>query len=235
MEDIIKLYKDGYSIRKIARLIYKSDSTISKILKGQGIYIKKTQKGPINKKVLIKKYILERKGADTISREIGRTQENTLYWIKKYGIKTRKRPDYPSPTKGKKRPDLTIRNKLNVGKRHHFWGKRRPDHSKKIRGKKHPNWRGGISRKTDKLRHKYWKELKEWRILIFKRDDYTCQKCKKRGGDIEPHHKKSISKYPKFIIQIENGQTLCKKCHKKETIKAIKNGWKYHKDHKVVK
>ena len=69
-------------------------------------------------------------------------------------------------------------------------------------------------------------ELENWRKLVFERDDYTCQKCKKRGRDIEAHHKKSIAKYPKFIIQISNGQTLCKRCHEKETVKSIKNGWK---------
>lgn len=233
MNEIVRLYKLNKSFRQIAKIIHRGTAIISKTLKDHNILIRIPQKGPINKNLLIKKYILEKRTTYTIANEIGRCQENVLYWLKKYGIKRRKRIDYPGSTKGKKRPDLSKRNRLNRGEKHSFWGKKRPDHSKKIRGKNHPNWKGGISKRTDKLRHKYWKELENWRKEVFIRDDYTCQKCGKHRGYLQAHHKKSITKYPKLIVQIKNGQTLCKKCHEKETIKSIKNGWKEIKNRKT--
>ena len=84
-------------------------------------------------------------------------------------------------------------------------------------------------------------EYISWRTECFKRDNYTCQECNVRGGEIEVHHKKSFSVilgeflqlYNQFspiedketllrlalsylpFWEINNGQTLCVKCHKK--------------------
>ena len=94
------------------------------------------------------------------------------------------------------------------------------------RQEKHWNWKGGITPTMMAIRHclKY----RQWVIAVFKRDDYTCQKCWQRGIRLEAHHIK------KFSITIEinnlkslsqalacqelwdlnNGLTLCKNCHK---------------------
>lgn len=57
-------------------------------------------------------------------------------------------------------------------------------------------------------------KYKRWRNIIFKRDDWTCQICKKRGGDIEADHIKSFSKFPELRFHLSNGRTLCRECHK---------------------
>lgn len=72
-------------------------------------------------------------------------------------------------------------------------------------------------------------EYKFWRSTIFLRDDFTCQHCGIRGGEIQADHIKSLA----LIIQenniktfkeaqscvelwdIRNGRTLCRNCHTK--------------------
>ena len=68
-----------------------------------------------------------------------------------------------------------------------------------------------------------------WRKAVFLRDEFTCQKCFKVGGQLEAHHIFDFNKIlKKFQIttlaeaincielwDIKNGQTLCKKCHLK--------------------
>ncbi len=55
-------------------------------------------------------------------------------------------------------------------------------------------------------------EYKNWRNDVMKRDNYTCQKCGKRGGDLEVHHIKNF-KNNKRCFDLDNGITLCKTCH----------------------
>ncbi|MCK4686646.1 MAG: hypothetical protein KAT66_00790 [Candidatus Lokiarchaeota archaeon] len=93
-------------------------------------------------------------------------------------------------------------------------------------GKNNPNWKGGVSKLSDKIKKSL--EYKYWREKVFKRDNYTCQKCKKKGGIIHPHHIKSFALILKEnnittleqalkckeLWNTDNGQTLCKDCHK---------------------
>jgi 5-methylcytosine-specific restriction endonuclease McrA len=85
-------------------------------------------------------------------------------------------------------------------------------------GEKSPTWRGGLT--PTHLRIRNSKEMKLWRIVVFERDNYTCQSCGLRSGKgvnliIEAHHIKSFSKFPELRFDINNGLTLCKDCHKK--------------------
>ncbi len=56
-------------------------------------------------------------------------------------------------------------------------------------------------------------EYKLWREAIFSRDNWTCQKCGERGGKLVAHHLYNFADFPKLRTSIENGTTLCKKCH----------------------
>lgn len=56
---------------------------------------------------------------------------------------------------------------------------------------------------------------KAWRTLVFERDNYTCQECKIRGGQLHADHIKPFAFYPELQLEVSNGRTLCVPCHKK--------------------
>jgi len=78
-------------------------------------------------------------------------------------------------------------------------------------GDLHYNWQGGISSEREKI--KISKEYQDWRKEVFKRDNYTCQCCGKRGDYLNAHHIKNFSDYPELRFDVENGISLCENCH----------------------
>ena len=84
-----------------------------------------------------------------------------------------------------------------------------------LRGAQTPNWRGGTSRiyKTGY----YSVEYKNWRKLVFERDNYTCQECGITGDKtyLTAHHIKGFAHYPELRYDLDNGKTLCEPCHSK--------------------
>lgn len=56
-------------------------------------------------------------------------------------------------------------------------------------------------------------EYKHWRDSVLKRDNFTCIKCGNKYGELNAHHIKPFSTHPELRYDLENGITLCKKCH----------------------
>jgi hypothetical protein len=66
-----------------------------------------------------------------------------------------------------------------------------------------------------------------WHRLVLKKNGFTCQKCGQKHDDLEAHHKIPFAKILRennittleeaknceFLWDIDNGQTLCIKCH----------------------
>lgn len=52
-----------------------------------------------------------------------------------------------------------------------------------------------------------------WREGVYRRDDWTCQKCKTRGKKLHSHHIQNFSQYSNLRFVVENGITLCENCH----------------------
>ena len=91
-------------------------------------------------------------------------------------------------------------------------------------GEKGSNWKGGIyplNRAIRKL-----PEYKEWRQKVFERDGFICVWCGQLRGEIEADHIKPFSIYPELRFDINNGRTLCKKCHLKTPTYGWNMKWK---------
>lgn len=80
-----------------------------------------------------------------------------------------------------------------------------------VSGDKHPNWKGGITEEQQRARNS--DEYAKWRIEVLRNNDFTCQRCGVRGGKLIAHHLKSFATFLKLRFDIDNGQTLCRKCH----------------------
>ena len=83
-------------------------------------------------------------------------------------------------------------------------------------GEKCSWWKGGRMMnypESEKIRKS--SEYILWRKSIYKRDDFICQKCGKSGGKLNAHHIFNFADYPELRLAIDNGITLCKKCHLK--------------------
>jgi len=100
-----------------------------------------------------------------------------------------------------------------------------------------PNWKGGFFSKNIPLRHfiRQTAEYKEWRDKVYQRDKFTCQKCFQVGKTIHAHHiyqqheiiqdylliNRNDYKLLTPLFDVNNGLTLCRKCHYLEH--SIKN------------
>jgi len=84
------------------------------------------------------------------------------------------------------------------------------------KGEKSHLWKGGKTKLSfiERTRATY----RVWRESVFQRDHYTCQKCgsrsrKDREVYLHAHHIKHFSSHPELRFVVDNGITLCSKCH----------------------
>lgn len=80
-------------------------------------------------------------------------------------------------------------------------------------GEKSNFWKGGVTDINKRI--KQGRDYKNWRKQVFERDNYTCQECSVRGGEIHPHHIKPFALFPNLRFELLNGLTLCASCHRK--------------------
>lgn len=88
---------------------------------------------------------------------------------------------------------------------------------------------GCLTPKRDPLLPKLrkFKETTIFSKLVYERDHYTCVKCKIKGGYLNAHHLDGYHWCVEKRDDINNGVTLCKKCHREfHSIYTTKNNTK---------
>jgi len=115
-----------------------------------------------------------------------------------------------------------IGNKNSLGHKHTEESRRKMSLAQKgrphpkTRGKNNPLWKGGITPVNIAIRTSL--EYKIWRRGVFERDNYTCVWCgmkgNQTGGYLEADHIKPFAYYPELRFALDNGRTLCTKCHR---------------------
>lgn len=162
------------------------------------------------------------------------------HWAKKYNIKARHSFSISRTDEWKKKiaisnsKPLSEERKKKISLSHK--GKKLTEETKQklsqwLKGKrvgdKHPMWKGGCSSLKKRLR--VCSEYLQWRRKIYERDEYICQECYKKSNRLNVHHIKPIydiamrnnlqtlEDYKKCdeMWDINNGITLCQKCHNK--------------------
>lgn len=119
-------------------------------------------------------------------------------------------------------------SKIKASLSHKKWAQNNPERivlrGLKSRGENHYRWNGGISRLNTSIRTMH--ENRKWADAVRARDKY-CLRCGSENK-LEAHHKKHLShlieylgvtnrnearKFAVILWDLNNGETLCKKCH----------------------
>ncbi len=137
------------------------------------------------------------KSANQIAKEMGCTENNILYWLKKHKIKTRSMAEVRKvKTWGLK------------GKQNGMYGRT---------GRSNPNWKGGVAPERQALY-----SSREWSkavSAVWKRDKATCRVCFTRKDESDKqfhlHHIKSFAQHIESRLDVDNLLLVCKSCHNK--------------------
>lgn len=146
---------------------------------------------PFRKKEwLMNEYIIKNRSTGDIAKEFNVTNCAILFWMKKYNIKRR------SISESRK-----IKYWGSKGDKNWMFGKK---------GSNAPSYKGGCTPE----RQSFY-ESKEWKdvvSLVWKRDNYTCQKCKTSKHGMHIHHIVSFRiKHLRAVLS--NLILLCPDCH----------------------
>ena len=165
----------------------------------------------LDEKQLVREYG-EGKSVLFLAKQFGCSASAISRRLRKLGIKAR-----PFSTKGLKGSLLGVKMSEETKEkiRRKALGRVIPPEVRKrmgSKGDKNPGWIDGRTEPNKRARRSA--EYRIWREAVFLRDDYACQICGKRGGEINADHIKQFADFPEFRTSISNGRTLCVSCHR---------------------
>lgn len=128
-------------------------------------------------------------------------QTETSAWVvqdamKRYGIMARQgvaKQRGIMPTAGKKASMFTRIKQSAIKQGIHF-----------------SEWTSFAERRDNRKR-----SYKEWRKSVLKRDNWKCKMCPESKGTLHAHHIVKYSLWKEGRYCVDNGITLCKRCHQK--------------------
>jgi len=139
-----------------------------------------------------------------------------------------------NPFYGKKHSEDTKYkiSKANIGRPGYWLGKQFSEETcrklsemrkGKYVGSSSHNWNPDIT-DDERCNKRNYPAYKEWSKQVKSKNNYTCQKCGKMGNRLHSHHIESYATNKELRIDINNGVTFCKKCHKRfHSLYGIKN------------
>lgn len=143
---------------------------------------------------LFREYVERERSTGDIAVEIGTTDANVLYWLKRHGI-----------------PRRTV-SAARAIKHWGVVGEANPMHGKT--GAANPRYVDGSS--PDRQRMYVQAKGREFLRVILQRDGYQCRRCgspKKGAKSLHVHHVKPWAGNPSLRFDDTNAVTLCKPCH----------------------
>jgi DNA-binding XRE family transcriptional regulator len=213
-EIITKHIKNRISQAQLAKEYGISKCTICEIIKKSGKKTPYFKKEKIDKDFVLKEYVEKRKSAVKISKELN-VSVHPIYDILREAGVVRSFSEchigHKAYNKGKR---MSVEQRVKLSKKR----------KGKYLGKENPNWKGGKVRTSDDERRKSL-EYKWWRRAVKDRDGWKCMECGEEDKrKLHSHHIKPVRNVDdiKLLTDINNGITLCKKCHYKTYLKEEK-------------
>lgn len=84
-------------------------------------------------------------------------------------------------------------------------------------------WLGGKTKEKQLIRTSA--RYREYRRAVLERDGHTCTICGAKDK-LEIHHIKEFCEHPELVFDLDNGTTLCHKCHQETDNYGYKARWK---------
>lgn len=112
--------------------------------------------------------------------------------------------------------ELMKQNKVTYkSKERDFKGEKNPMYGRQRFGKENPNYNPNKTNE-ERAKERLIEGYGVWRNQVFKRDNYICRCCNfDKGGNLIAHHLDSWDWCKEKRLDVENGITLCRVCHKR--------------------
>jgi hypothetical protein len=178
----------------IAKCGHEKELSLYNLIKDKGLKCKEcTNKERANKRKYTFGYVkeyFEKEGCILLSEEYNRWDQKLIY-IARCGHKNEINFN---KFKSTKQGRLCCKCRFKRGKEHHKYNENLTD--------------------KERINNRDYYEIQLWRLKVYEKDNYTCKCCgDSKGGNLNAHHLNGYNWDVENRLNIDNGITLCEKCH----------------------